>query len=109
MALVTDTQNPATNQRAQGYRSPEAAGVEDQICEVTPLVRSQKVNKNQATCHENSPMVTMVTHIPDDTIMTSEMDNCQSIQANPISHSLAPDMAPPPYMSTSGNSKMNKK
>ena len=102
--LVDDTQNKANNLRVPGSRSPEPAVVEDQICEATPLVGSQKSNKNQDTCHEHSPMVTMVTHLPDDTIVTSEVVNCPSIHTNPRSQSLVPDTAPPSYMmSNSGN------
>jgi hypothetical protein len=106
--LVDDTQNKANNLRVPGSRSPEPAVVEDQICEATPLVGSQKSNKNQDTCHESSAMVTMVTHLPDDTIKTSEIVNLPSIHTNPRSHSLVPDIAPPPYMSTSGNFKRSK-
>ena len=104
--LVDDTQNQASNQRLvpEKYRSPEAVGVEDQICEATPLVSDQTTsNKCQATYHEPSPMVTMVTHLPDDTIITSEMVNCERINDIPSSNCLVLDIAPPKYNSTSGN------
>ena len=103
--LVDDTQNQASNQRLvpEKYRSPEAVGAEDQICEATPLVRDQTSNKCQATYHEQSPMVTMVTHLPDDTMITSEMVNCQRINDIPSSNCLVLDIAPPKYNSTSGN------